>query len=96
MLENFDFESLKNASGEWQDLSARALRELDLSPDEIDEIEMDVINLTRELIAIPSVNFGEGKGDEVEIANFVSKKLFEVGIENDIVITGEKIGRAHV
>ena len=44
------------------------------------EIEADVVTLCQELIRIPSVNYGEGKGDEKAAAEYVAKKLSEVGI----------------
>ena len=43
-------------------------------------LEEDCIQLLQELIRIPSVNHGEGKGDEEEVAKFVVAKLAEVGI----------------
>lgn len=44
------------------------------------ELEADVVTLCQELIRIPSVNFGEGKGDEKAVAEYVAAKLSEVGI----------------
>ncbi|MEY3711207.1 MAG: hypothetical protein RLZZ99_1028, partial [Actinomycetota bacterium] len=44
------------------------------------ELEADVVTLCQELIRIPSVNFGEGKGDEAEAARYVKAQLEEVGI----------------
>jgi acetylornithine deacetylase/succinyl-diaminopimelate desuccinylase-like protein len=48
------------------------------------ELELDAIRICRELIQIPSVNFGDGKGDEREVAEYVVKQLSEVGIESKI------------
>ena len=48
------------------------------------EIEDDVVKLCQELIQIPSVNFGEGKGDEKAAAEYVAAKMKEVGIESKI------------
>ena len=48
------------------------------------ELELETIRICRELIQIPSVNFGEGKGDEKEIADYVAKLLTEVGIDSKI------------
>ena len=48
------------------------------------ELELDAIRMCRELIQIPSVNFGDGKGDEKEVAEYVVKQLSEVGIESKI------------
>ncbi|MGA0052071.1 MAG: M20/M25/M40 family metallo-hydrolase [Candidatus Nanopelagicaceae bacterium] len=48
------------------------------------ELEEDVVTLCQELIQIPSVNFGEGKGDEKAAAEYVAAKMKEVGIESRI------------
>ncbi len=48
------------------------------------ELEEDVVKLCQELIQIPSVNFGEGKGDEKAAAEYVATKMKEVGIESKI------------
>lgn len=48
------------------------------------ELEDDVVKLCQELIQIPSVNFGEGKGDEKAAAEYVAVKMKEVGIESKI------------
>ena len=48
------------------------------------ELEDDVVKLCQELIQIPSVNFGEGKGDEKAAAECVAAKMKEVGIESKI------------
>ena len=48
------------------------------------ELEEDVVKLCQELIQIPSVNFGEGKGDEKAAAEYVAAKMKEVGIESKI------------
>ena len=48
------------------------------------ELEEDVVNLCQELIQIPSVNFGEGKGDEKAAAEYVAAKMKEVGIQSKI------------
>ena len=45
-------------------------------------LELDAIRICQELIRIPSVNFGDGKGDEKEVAAYVVKELAEVGIES--------------
>lgn len=44
----------------------------------------DAIRICQELIRIPSVNYGDGKGDEKEVAQYVVKLLAEVGIESQI------------
>ena len=48
------------------------------------ELEADVVTLCQELIRIPSVNFGEGKGDEKAVAEYVAAKLSEVGIQSKL------------
>lgn len=52
----------------------------DLSQIERSDLENDAITMCREMIRIPSVNFGEGKGDEKAMADYVVAKLSEVGI----------------
>ena len=48
------------------------------------ELEEDVVKLCQELIQIPSVNFGEGKGYKRAAAEYVAAKMIEVGIESKI------------
>ena len=48
------------------------------------ELEEDVVKLCQELIQIPSVNYGEGKGDEKSAAEYVAAKMKEVGIASKI------------
>lgn len=48
------------------------------------ELEEDAITLCQEMIRIPSVNYGDGKGDEKAIADYVVSKLLEVGIASQI------------
>ncbi|CAB4562090.1 MAG: M20/M25/M40 family metallo-hydrolase [Actinobacteria bacterium] len=50
------------------------------STDLVDE----TIRICRELIKIPSVNYGDGKGNEKEVADHVVQLLKEVGIESRI------------
>jgi acetylornithine deacetylase/succinyl-diaminopimelate desuccinylase-like protein len=50
------------------------------STDLVDE----TIRICRELIQIPSVNYGDGKGNEKEVADLVVQLLKEVGIESRI------------
>jgi len=47
-------------------------------------VEEEAIKICQELIRIPSVNYGEGKGDESAVAAYVVKSLAEVGIESKI------------
>ena len=53
---------------------------MELNDAQRQELEDDVVTLCQELIRIPSVNFGEGKGDEKAAAEYVAAKLAEVGI----------------
>jgi acetylornithine deacetylase/succinyl-diaminopimelate desuccinylase-like protein len=48
------------------------------------ELELDAIRMCQELIRIPSVNFGDGKGDEKDVANYVVKQLADVNIDSTI------------
>ena len=43
-------------------------------------LEEETIRICQELIRIPSVNYGEGKGDEKAVAEYVVESLAEVGI----------------
>jgi len=43
-------------------------------------LEEEVVQICQDLIRIPSVNFGEGKGDEKAVAEYVVATLAEVGI----------------
>ncbi|MSZ45820.1 MAG: M20/M25/M40 family metallo-hydrolase, partial [Actinobacteria bacterium] len=52
------------------------------------ELEEDCIQLCQELIRIPSVNFGEGRGDEKAVAEYVAAKLAEVGIASELIEAG--------
>jgi len=47
-------------------------------------LEKEAVRITQELIRIPSVNFGDGKGDEKAIAEYVVNSLAEVGIDSKI------------
>ena len=51
---------------------------------DLTSVEDDAIKICQELIRIPSVNFGEGKGDESVVAAYIVKSLAEVGIESKI------------
>ena len=61
----------------------------DMEPTEVSTLEAECIQICQELIQIPSVNWGEGKGDEKAVAQYVAKKLLEVGIESELIVTGE-------
>jgi acetylornithine deacetylase/succinyl-diaminopimelate desuccinylase-like protein len=58
-----------------------------LNAAQILELENDTITLCQELIRIPSVNYGEGRGDEKAVAEYISSKLAEVGIESELIET---------
>ena len=47
-------------------------------------LEEEVVQICQDLIRIPSVNFGEGKGDERAVAEYVVASLAEVGITSRI------------
>ena len=46
----------------------------------LSRIEQEAISICQDLIRIPSVNFGDGKGDEAAVAAYVIASLAEVGI----------------
>lgn len=50
------------------------------TPDQIAALQEDAVKICQELIQIPSVNFGEGKGDEKAVAEYVVASLAEAGI----------------
>jgi len=58
-----------------------------LSKEQIIELENETITLCQEMIRIPSVNHGEGKGDEKAMAEYVAGKLAEVGIKSELIET---------
>ena len=58
---------------------------MELTPALREELENDVVRLCQELIRIPSVNYGEGKGDEAAVAQYVVERLQEVGIKAEIL-----------
>jgi len=47
-------------------------------------LQSEAISICQTLIRIPSVNYGEGKGDEAAVAAKVVELLLEVGIESKI------------
>ena len=80
---------------------------MNFTAEQIAELEADAIRICQELIRIPSVNYGEGRGDEKDVAAYVVKELADVGIASEIIETAEnrhnviaklpgQIGRAHV
>jgi acetylornithine deacetylase/succinyl-diaminopimelate desuccinylase-like protein len=61
-----------------------------LTAEQIVELENETILFCQEMIQIPSVNNGEGRGDEKAIAEYVAGKLTEVGIECELIETAPK------
>lgn len=57
---------------------------------EISKVEDEAILICQDLIRIPSVNFGEGRGDEEAIAKYIVTSLAEVGIESKIYESAPK------
>ena len=57
---------------------------------QLTNLEEEAIRICQELIRIPSVNFGEGRGDEEAVANYVVASLAEVGIEAKIYESAPK------
>lgn len=57
---------------------------------EIRNLEDEAIRICQELIRIPSVNFGEGRGDEEAVAKYIVASLAEVGIEAKIYESAPK------
>ena len=47
-------------------------------------LEEETIRICQELLRIPSVNYGEGNGNEKEVADYVVASLAEAGIESRI------------
>ena len=58
------------------------------SSEDLALLEDETVRICQELIRIPSVNYGDGKGDEKAIAEYVASLLSEVGISNEIIETG--------
>jgi len=48
---------------------------------QLSRIEQEAISICQDLIRIPSVNFGDGKGNEAAVAAYVVASLAEVGIQ---------------
>ena len=57
---------------------------------EIRNLEEEAIRICQDLIRIPSVNFGEGRGDEEAVAKYIVTSLAEVGIEAKIYESAPK------
>jgi acetylornithine deacetylase/succinyl-diaminopimelate desuccinylase-like protein len=54
------------------------------SNEKFSSIEDEAVAICQDLIRIPSVNYGEGKGDEKAVAEYVVASLAEVGINSEI------------
>jgi acetylornithine deacetylase/succinyl-diaminopimelate desuccinylase-like protein len=48
------------------------------------DLDSEVVKICQELIRIPSINYGEGKGDEKAVAEYIVASLREVGISAQI------------
>ena len=57
---------------------------IELTSAEREELQSEAVSICQTLIRIPSVNYGEGKGDEAAVAAKVVELLLEVGIESKI------------
>lgn len=57
---------------------------IELTSAEREELQSEAVYICQTLIRIPSVNYGEGKGDEAAVAAKVVELLLEVGIESKI------------
>lgn len=53
-------------------------------------LEEEVVKICQDLIRIPSVNYGEGRGDEKAVAEYVVASLAEVGIKSTIYESAPK------
>jgi acetylornithine deacetylase/succinyl-diaminopimelate desuccinylase-like protein len=62
----------------------------EMETNEIIALEDDCIQILQELIRLPSVNYGEGNGDEEAVARYVVAKLAEVGINSELIESGPK------
>lgn len=60
------------------------MTKIELSDAERAELHSDAISICQTLIRIPSVNYGDGKGDEVAVATKVVELLLEAGIDSEI------------
>jgi acetylornithine deacetylase/succinyl-diaminopimelate desuccinylase-like protein len=58
---------------------------IQLSEQDVADLETETVRICQELIRIPSVNFGDGNGDEKDVAEYVSSLLTEVGILHEVI-----------
>jgi len=54
------------------------------SASKVSALESEAVSICQDLIRIPSVNFGEGRGDERAVAEYVVASLTEAGIDATI------------
>lgn len=54
------------------------------------ELQREAVSICQDLIRIPSVNYGDGKGDEKAVAEYVVASLAEVGITSTIYESAPK------
>jgi len=69
---------------------SESLPDIRFTPAQVAEMEADCLTILQELIRIPSVNYGEGRGDEEAVAQYCAAKLAEVGIASELIVTGDK------
>ena len=50
--------------------------------EDLELLEQEAISICQDLIRIPSVNFGDGKGNEAAVAAYVVASLAEVGVDS--------------
>ena len=67
---------MSSTDGDDEKLNSQSLDSQSLNS----QTNQEVISICQDLIRIPSVNFGEGKGDERAVADYVVASLAEVGI----------------
>ena len=54
------------------------------SASKVSTLESEAVTICQDLIRIPSVNFGDGRGDERAVAEYVVRSLKEAGIDSSI------------
>ena len=56
-----------------------------MAPSELNLLFADTVKICQELIQIPSVNYGEGKGDEIAVSEYVANFLKTQGLQPEII-----------
>jgi acetylornithine deacetylase/succinyl-diaminopimelate desuccinylase-like protein len=64
--------------------TSELLRENGAMSNEYTSLMEETVSICQDLIRIPSVNFGEGRGDEKAVAEYIVASLAEVGIASQI------------